>query len=645
MYLSIPAAIMGACFLLFKQLGRPVALIVFTIGVLLLLANNYRPVHLVDAPIMAVKDHKYYQSIKVSAMGRNIWLGTTERVTTGCRVSGRIEWRDRRPEIVPGNLWYRMRGGHHSAQLKLSNISCNERTSRPVRAPLVYAFFSGDLSFVDYDVVRLLVDSNLIHLFVVSGLHLGLIALFINRLRQLRSPRVIVLLVVLIGGYYLTLVNFGPSALRVVSFVIVCFYCKLLRLNYTLLHCLLLTMMLSLVLAPSMFWSLGYWMSYGAVALIFGLIQGSRGSRLYTAVIVQYLLTFFSYAMLFGRIGLMSSLGANAFLVSLWPLVYPLVLVASLMNLEVLASEIERFLNALLTLFSSANRTLYGSNSYWLRPALLALLFCWPMLSMRIRIIAILFAVQMYLPRVEAPLVDIIDVGQGSALLVSSEGRGILIDLGIGDEQYAIYSKTIAPLLRYRGVSDVRYLTSHSDADHSGGKYFAENDLMARAAIARRPEHCVRGQQWQLINTQVSVLWPPQRQPRAYNNSYSCVFEIQLETRKILVMGDGAVSDELAMLESFAVGTYDAIVIGHHGSATSSSWALLNHIETPLALISSGARSRFGHPHDKTLQKLSHFAMKVLVTYEVGTITLHNDNDKLVASPACENLLVNNNWC
>jgi competence protein ComEC len=48
----------------------------------------------------------------------------------------------------------------------------------------------------------------------------------------------------------------------------------------------------------------------------------------------------------------------------------------------------------------------------------------------------------------------------------------------------------------------------------------------------------------------------------------------------------------------------DWLLVGHHGSATSTSWTFLKHVQPAVAVISSGYANRFGHPHVNVLARL-----------------------------------------
>jgi competence protein ComEC len=69
----------------------------------------------------------------------------------------------------------------------------------------------------------------------------------------------------------------------------------------------------------------------------------------------------------------------------------------------------------------------------------------------------------------------------------------------------------------------------------------------------------------------------------------------------------------------------DVLKVGHHGSRTSSSPAFLAAVHPSLAVISSGVRNRFGHPHPRTLAALAAAGIPVLRTDRVGAIVWETD--------------------
>ncbi len=132
-----------------------------------------------------------------------------------------------------------------------------------------------------------------------------------------------------------------------------------------------------------------------------------------------------------------------------------------------------------------------------------------------------------------------LDVGQGSAILISTRQHNFLIDTGPAQGGSDAGQRVIVPVLRALGVGRLHTLVvSHADLDHAGGlasvlrampvqRAYASFDVEAllrkRAAMAgtkddvARPGQTLRcelGQQWQVDGVTFSFLHPqPARQP------------------------------------------------------------------------------------------------------------------------------------
>ncbi|MCF0112858.1 MAG: hypothetical protein HUJ60_02660, partial [Bacilli bacterium] len=64
----------------------------------------------------------------------------------------------------------------------------------------------------------------------------------------------------------------------------------------------------------------------------------------------------------------------------------------------------------------------------------------------------------------------------------------------------------------------------------------------------------------------------------------------------------------------------DVLKVGHHGSNTSTSAALLSWATPEEAVISVGAKNSYGHPSQDVLDRLSSYRVKTRRTDEEGTI-------------------------
>ena len=69
--------------------------------------------------------------------------------------------------------------------------------------------------------------------------------------------------------------------------------------------------------------------------------------------------------------------------------------------------------------------------------------------------------------------------------------------------------------------------------------------------------------------------------------------------------------------------------MGHHGSATATSWDFLQETIPEFAVISCGADNMYGHPDADTMEKLYDMEIQVYRTDEQGTIVASSDGDSI----------------
>jgi competence protein ComEC len=70
----------------------------------------------------------------------------------------------------------------------------------------------------------------------------------------------------------------------------------------------------------------------------------------------------------------------------------------------------------------------------------------------------------------------------------------------------------------------------------------------------------------------------------------------------------------------------EVLVVGHHGSKTSSSAEFLNAVHPKVALISSGYRNRYQHPHREVLERLNQLGVEYFNTADGGELHLNFPN-------------------
>jgi competence protein ComEC len=241
---------------------------------------------------------------------------------------------------------------------------------------------------------------------------------------------------------------------------------------------------------------------------------------------------------------------------------------------------------------------------------------------------------------VATPRLTMLDVGQGDALLLRSPKHVVLIDAGgrLGDAHFG--ETELLPMLVDRGVRhiDVAVLT-HVHPDHCGGlpavldnldvgslwisprrfRGDCAQRLLETCAVRAIPIHLVRdGDVLTVGALSLRALVADRTFKHSPENNSSVVLRAGIGHWTSLLTGD-VERDAEEMLAERDVRA-DVLKVGHHGSRTSSTPALLDAVHPRIALISCGLHNTFGHPHASVVESLRSRGIHTWRTDRNGTI-------------------------
>ena len=222
-----------------------------------------------------------------------------------------------------------------------------------------------------------------------------------------------------------------------------------------------------------------------------------------------------------------------------------------------------------------------------------------------------------------------LDVGQGLAILIRTRHHALLYDAGPRFGDFDLGERVVLPALRKLSVRNLDLmLLSHADADHAGGALAITRGLTVDQVISGDPaglpaqlraEACESGRQWQWDGVRFQ-LW--QWADAGDSNQRSCVLQIEANGERLLLTGDIDTHAERSLLDSpLAVPTH-WLQAPHHGSRSSSSMALLNVLKPESVLISRGHGNSFGHPHPTVLARYRKQSLHIYDSAEQGAIHL-----------------------
>lgn len=222
-----------------------------------------------------------------------------------------------------------------------------------------------------------------------------------------------------------------------------------------------------------------------------------------------------------------------------------------------------------------------------------------------------------------------LDVGQGLAIVVRTRHHTLLYDAGPRFGELDQGERVVLPALRKLGVKDIDLmLISHAHADHAGGARAVAKGLPVKQVVSGEPsdlpvelqaERCESGRQWTWDEVDFQLWhWPL----AGDSNQNSCVLLIEANGERLLLSGDIDAAAERALLDSPLALPTDWLQAPHHGSRSSSSGALLDVLQPKGALISRGQGNSFGHPHPTVIARYQKRGMAIYDSAEHGAIRL-----------------------
>ncbi|MFW0757502.1 DNA internalization-related competence protein ComEC/Rec2 [Pseudomonas sp. H11T01] len=246
----------------------------------------------------------------------------------------------------------------------------------------------------------------------------------------------------------------------------------------------------------------------------------------------------------------------------------------------------------------------------------------WPMLLL------MAFVPLKTVPNGEAEIWQL-DVGQGLAIIVRTRHHTLLYDAGPRFGDFDLGERVVLPSLRKLGVRELDVmLLSHADADHAGGARSVMRGLPVARVLSGDPDalpaelqaqSCESGKKWEWDEVSFE-LW--QWSSATDSNQKSCVLQVQAKGERLLLTGDIDAQAERALLESPLAVATDWLQAPHHGSRSSSSMVFLKALSPTAVLISRGRSNSFGHPHPQVMARYRKLDMMAYDSAEQGAIRL-----------------------
>jgi competence protein ComEC len=579
-------------------------------------------------------------------------------------LSEEINWRDwvnKQREM----LWH-----------KLQNVLLEEPQSG-----IIAALALGERAGITTEEWKILQATGTSHLVAISGLHVGLVAglvmgvmslicRYLGQITERFPARISACVIALVFALiYSALAGFAVPTQRALIMLALVMYGIMQRRSTARIYILITAAVIILLYDPLATLSVSFWLSFIAIGAIFYIMQGRQTvpeekkrqkwrewGRLQwgiSCLLIPITLWYFQQAPLVSPIANAIAIPWVSFIVVpltlfgcvflyVWPVLGELLLQLATYALQAVWQLLQWF-----ALWPYATWE-FSIASIWIYVCLIlgALILFMPR-GMPGKFYGVCALLPIWLLYPTRPLsgevwVDVLDVGQGLAVVVRTAQHNLVFDTGdVFSDRLDAASAVILPFLRREGIDTVDTLiVSHNDRDHRGGAETLLQALRVKSVYAGEnwqangvtTQTCKAGQRWHWDDVEFKILHPD-KQKKWEGNNASCVLKVSSGAQSILITGDIESPAENYLVKNYPDDLPTSILIaGHHGSATSSSKRFLQQVDPEYVVFAAGYLNRFKFPNPKVAARYLERGVVSLITGTRGTIHLEFDAEK-VAKP------------
>ena len=522
---------------------------------------------------------------------------------------------------------------------------------------VVQALTLGIAHSIDKTEWELFRQTGTIHLMVISGAHIGLVAgmiywlafnvwRFAGRLCLVMPAQKFASLCSLLAAtLYALFAGFGVPAERA---LIVCFLMLLryfINKPYTVWQAWRYALLIVVIYEPHSILMPGFYLSFIAVAILLLVSQTTHIKGLRKMFLIQFicmlgLLPFTLYLFSYGAVnGVLANLIAVPIVGFI---IIPLSMLVLFINffihtpilIDLLSVLVQWTLGFLrwVDVISIINLkfSLQSLNQVIIISLALFIILLVPVRQLKVIVVLILLPAMKpseHVLKGGELVVDVLDVGQGLAVVVRTSGHTIIYDTGIQFYKGSNMGEmVIKPYLDYLGIHRIdKIIVSHSDLDHRGGLDFLRKSLHIDELLFENPDFYKTGNNchdyptWQYDDVHFKFL-SMDLNVKGKNN-HSCILKITSKSGSILLTGDVEKKGEKYLVKNHLNALQsDVLLIPHHSSKSSSTPLFVKAVSPKYAISSFGIDNRYGFPHQKTIETFNEYEIPVYDTATHGMI-------------------------
>ena len=528
------------------------------------------------------------------------------------------------------------------------------------------ALLTGIREQVSVNTWRIFRDTGTSHLMAISGLHIALISYVVYQIiyrfwsviassvMRLAAYQVAACSALLAALLYSLVAGLGVATQRALVMLSMLMLAKLRNIKLTPWHNLACAILICLVCEPLTLLHAGFALSFAAVTCLIYVSYGRLGHSSRVSAYCSHgqlalgLLPLTLYD--FAQVSWLSILANIIAIPWMSILIVPWCLLATVMLVlcpqcatllyKLVAYNLDLLLWLLHSLASLAHSQWYHRLSSPMLLGLASLQMIWLLAPRGIpqRYFACCWCLPLLIPLPHYPRnsqlwLDVLDVGQGLAVVIRTARHILLYDTGDHPWHSLDRGETVViPFLHSQGMKGINtVILSHADRDHIGG-YMSINKQMKihrvlagdyqrmQAVLSSKQLHpCIKGQHWQWDGVRFDILHPKQQQTQA--NDASCVLRVQLAEYAIWLPGDISANIERQLIsQSRPFASYNVLIAAHHGSKTASSKDFITWLKPQVVIFSTGLHNRYHFPHPAVIARYRQLASLMYNTAHDGAV-------------------------